>query len=333
MGEEKSIHYEKLRKHLKKITGLGYYNAGKTELICRCPFPGCEVDQKKNYSYGRLYLSTEYPFFNCFRCNTNGSIFKLLDYLDLDYKEYTSLESNDIKKFVKSVNYKNVIRDININDEKNNDNKYLNKVEYLKTRLGADYNIRTIPNLVFNIKEFITDNKIILNDREKGFLNYYEDNCIGFIGSRHKVLVLRSIKSDELISYHKINIDDSAGFKDFYGMSTGPILPADINKIVLCEGVFDFLVGYNHLSKHNNFENVCHWAAVFGSQYRLSIFSIMDFLCLTYVDVIILSDKDKDITYYDKIKSLPCVRNVDVFYNVQGHDFGELPIEIGRVTQ
>ena len=69
---------------LKELTGLGYYNGARTEIICRCPFEGCELELGKNYSYGRLYIDRENPVFHCFRCQNSGSIIKLFRKLNIN---------------------------------------------------------------------------------------------------------------------------------------------------------------------------------------------------------------------------------------------------------
>ncbi len=322
--------WDKLKDKLKELTGLGYYNSGKSELICRCPLPGCEIDDKKTYSYGRLYIHTSTPVFNCFRCNQSGTIFKLLKHLQLPAQDYLNLKHEafeGLSKGVKKLNTseivaQNIVEQLHIPDFSD---RYKSKIMYVKGRMGMDTDVLKIPNIIFNIREFIEKNNIELQYHQKQMVDVWEQNYVGFVGNRGMTLVLRNIQGDD---YHKVNVIMPEHFKDFYGLWTNEQHSGQTNKIVLCEGIFDLLVGIKSGALSPLRESSCFWAAALGSHYRGLVMSALDYMRLTYVDVIILSDRDKrpESKLYQQLRELPVIRNLEIYWNEYGQDFGQLPI-------
>lgn len=329
---EEYINWDKFQSKIQKITGLGYFNSSRTELIARCPFPNCELEQGKSYKYGRLYIHTDSPVFNCFRCNESGSILKLLRYLKLNIDEYIN-KDHEVFKNMKSG--RRVIRlntsDVNIQNNLSNMelpeflDRYHNKILYMKNRIGMDIDALKIPNVIFSIREFIQKNNIHLDYNDEMMLDTFDRDYIGFLGNRGTVLILRNTRG---LDYHKINLCNPGKMKDFYGMRTSFPDGGHTNKIVLCEGIFDLLVAIKSDSLSELREGSCFWAAVLGSFYRRTLISVLDYIKLSYVDVVVLSDNDK--SPYDKIfsslRNSPMVRNMKVVWNSYGNDFGQLPI-------
>lgn len=368
---------------LKELTGLGYYNGARTEIICRCPFEGCELELGKNYSYGRLYIDRENPVFHCFRCQNSGSIIKLFRKLNINPYEYIKQEVvTELTSSVYQVRNLFHHKDVSVYArkiflEKNKLNLKINipqseiyekKKRYLRNRIGPDTIVENIPNLVLNIAGFFYDNHIELTDYDRDLLPYYEKECIGFVGNRGLVLILRSFEGQ----YHKISLvkkpsstvtaaDTLCGerehqggrvpvfyYKDFYGVyinspnesslvSSGDVSNSSVgcglhngsvNKVLLTEGVFDLLVGLKHLSDSSVVKECCFAAAALGSYYSETLFSVLDYIRLSYVDLVILSDRDKplDSIEYKKLKESPFVRTLEIYYNKVGHDFGDYPI-------
>ncbi|MFN3478731.1 MAG: hypothetical protein ACK4ZM_05150, partial [bacterium] len=305
---------------------------------------GCELELGKNYNYGRLYIDRENPVFYCFRCQTTGSIFKLLGRLGLDPNQYLKEEVG--KNASSSVYWKrsNAAVDLSARKiflEKNKLNLkikipeseiYERKKRYLRCRIGPDTIVENIPNLVLSITSFLNDNHIELSYRDRQLLPYFEKECIGFVGNRGQLLILRSIEEGQ---YHKINLlpKEHYGknlYKDFYGVyTTGKGVSSDsVNRIILTEGIFDLLVGLKHPSVTSVVEEACFAAAALGSYYNEVLYSVLDYVRLSYVDLVIFSDQDKpkDSLEYKRLKENPCVRTLTLYYNRAGHDFGDYPI-------
>ena len=325
---------EELKKELKNKTGLGYFNGGHSELICRCPFPGCEMDEGKKYHYGRLYIDINTPVFHCFRCQTSGSIFKLFQQLNLKKEDFLILDHPAL--VFKGQRRRIHTADTNIVDVYDTlqlpkvepSEIYRKKEQYLKGRIGVDEDIHSIPNLVLNIREFIERNNIQLTKYDERFVEIYEQQYVGFVSSRGTIMVLRKAWG-EGDDYRKLQITNSGEFKDFYGLRSGHIKKDTINKIVICEGIFDLLVGIKSTKLQSLKQDSVFWAAALGSHYRKLINSLLHYVKLPMVDVVVLSDKDKKPTdkIYKTLRESPMVRNLELYWNREGHDFGEQNID------
>lgn len=329
------LQIDKFQKELKNKTGLGYFNGGRTELICRCPFPGCEIDEKKKYNYGRLYVDVNSPVFHCFRCQTSGSIFKLFQQLKLNKDEFLIKDHPSL--IYKGSRRTSYMPTSNTNIVDVYDKLILPKIEpsemykkkemYLRGRIGVDENIHTIPNLVLNIREFVEKNNIPLTKYDERFLEIYEQQYVGFVSARGTIMVLRKSwgGGDD---YRKLQITNSGEFKDFFGLRSGHIKNDKINKIVICEGIFDLLVGIKSTKLQALKQDSVFWAAALGSHYRKLVSSLLHYVKLPMVDVVVLSDKDKRDTdsIYKNLKNSPMVRNLEIYWNRYNHDFGEQDI-------
>jgi len=323
---------DELRDKLRELTGLGYMNGARNELICRCPLPNCELEVGKTYNYGRLYIdAVKSPVWHCFRCGQSGTIFKLLNYLKLDKAEFLNLDHEVFKYkgrcvIVNTSNFLPIDIYNNLKVEVPVRERYREKFTYLQGRLGIDSDVERIPRIIFNIRDFINDNGIELKERDEQFLEIYESQYIGFLSNRGTVLTLRKAIG-EGADYHRLQIINSGNFKDFYGVATGHIKKT-INKVVFCEGVFDLLVGIKTYELQNLLKDSCYWAAALGSHYRALLASILDHIKLPYVDVVVLTDRDKKPSdpVFDKLKKSPMVRNLEIYWNKLGHDFGARPI-------
>jgi len=326
-----------LEKFLEEKTGLSHWNSSRSELICRCPFPDCELDSFRQKEvvrdHGHLYISTKEPVFFCQKCNTSGSIIKLIRKCKGDPKKFLPAEVLDgktfefkYKKFEQFGIYKHFIPKIN-------PDIYKLKRQYLKYRLGQEIDLEKIPGLVLNIREFITENKIQLTGNSLRLFEYFENSFVGFITSRGTKLVLRNIDDNADIQYHKINLIEEGGFfKDIYGVHLRYPLK-DINTIVLCEGVFDLLVALNHPKLREIKEKSCYWAAVIGTYYNKAILSVLDLCNITMSDVVILSDSNVPEKNYYWVSKNISVRSLSVYYNKLGEDFGKLPISLVKAKE
>lgn len=329
---------EKFKEFLEKKTGWSKFNGAKTELMTLCPFPDCDIDRGKQKN-GHLYIDASNPIFFCQRCNTTGTVFKLIRQLNGDPSGLLDM-NHDIFKYHKSRNLDT--SSITVTDDKsrvkieNQDlDLYKQKSLYLKGRLGFTFNLDLIPNLILGIKDFVDNNHIKLNLIEKQYLPYYESSYIGFLGSRRNDLILRYIGQDlNMRRYIKIKLVQDSLFKDFYGIQTNYI--GKDNTIVLVEGTFDLLVAIYSNELDELRKRSCFWAAILGSYFSSVIPSVLDYIKIPYTNVVILADRDKklDDKIFEKVKNSPMVGNLEIFYNQSGEDFGMKPINpIGTVFQ
>ena len=328
---------DETRKKLKEITGLGYFNGGHSELICRCPFPNCELEQGKTYHYGRLYIDLGSPVFHCFRCQTSGSIFKLFQYLKLNVKEYVvegheSLQYKGSRRCIHintaNANIVDIIDKLKIPGFDANSINFNKKSAYLKSRLGSEVDLSTVPNLVLKIREFVNNNRVELTKYDESMLELYDRQYVGFLSTRGTMITLRKTFG-EGDDYRKLQIAQPGEFKDFYALRSGHIKNDKINKIILCEGIFDLLVSMKSYELRDLYGDSVYWAAALGSHYKKLIDSLLHYVRLPMVDVVVLSDKDKkpDDPIYKALRSSSMVRNLEIYWNKLGHDFGAYPIQ------
>ena len=322
-----------LREKLKELTGLTYFNGVKSELIVRCPLPGCELEHKKNHNHGRMYIDLNSPVFHCFRCGSSGTIFKLLRYLKLNPSDYVNgdhevFKSGKIRKTTSNIFNNDNFENLNFKNSSGILNRYDYKLDYLRSRLGEDSQVENLPNLVLNIKDFIFNNKVELVNRDLKLLDDYESNYIGFVGNRGNTLLLRSIFTDSPKPYQKIPLKPAGYFKDFFGIFNKSINKDKMNTIVLGEGTWDVLLPYkSEIFKEISNES-CFWGAALGSEFTATLTSILDYVKLPQVNVILLSDRDHlpSDKIYKKLNNHPMVNNLKLVYNKFGHDFGKRPI-------
>lgn len=329
------IDYIGIRKLLEEKTGLAKFNAGKTNIISYCPW--CELGSTKNH--GHLYLECiddpiQIPVFHCFKCeDTNkskGTLVKLLRFLGTDPKKYISEELLNSKSSERNYNYYS--KELKIYKHKINDQNfdaYKLKRQYIQSRLGFDFDINRIPRLIFNIREFIRENKIDLKDKNR-FIEYYEKSFIGFVSDDGTMMILRNIDNNSVYRYVKLPlIENKNFFKDLYTIKWGQTKKGS-NTIILCEGIFDLLVSINNIELQETRNRSCLWASVLGCGYMNAISSALDRCKLTASNFVILSDRDKNENFYHKIKSHPSILNLEVCWNKYEKDFGKLPIGLIR---
>jgi len=274
------------------------------------------------------------PVFHCFKCEdenkSKGTLVKLLRYLGVDPKEYISGETLESKFSERNYDYykkKLVIHRHEIKPQ--NFNNYKLKTQYIHSRLGFDFDISRIPRMIFNIREFIRDNKIDLKDKEK-FLDYYDKSFVGFISDDGTVMILRNIDNNSQYRYVKLSLVENKNFfKDLYSIKWGQTKKGS-NTIILCEGIFDLLVAINNKELQEAKNRSCIWASVLGCGYNNAIISALYRCKLTASNIIILSDRDKKENYYHKIRQNPAILNFEVYWNKYNEDFGKLPIGLIR---
>jgi len=307
---------------LNEKTGFAHYNNAKTEIICKCPW--CESESTKQK--GHLYISTENPLFNCFKCETTGIVTKLIRELNGKPKEFVFEKALEFKSDYSRKEFS--VKSYKI--EKQIPDNYKLKTRYLKGRLGSEVNIDDVPGLILNIEEFLRNNKIHIDDSTKKLLDYLQNSFLGFISCRGNSLVLRNVDSTSNFRYYKIQLGHDNFFKDFYGIKTGNS-NGQVNTIVLCEGPFDLLVASSTSELKEIKDKSCLWAAVLGCGYDKIIPSVLDYCKITAANFVILSDSNKSENHYRRFKKNPSVLNLEIYWNKFGSDFGKKPINLVRV--
>jgi len=329
------IDYLEIRKLLEEKTGLAKFNTGKTNIISYCPW--CELGSTKNH--GHLYLECiddpkQIPVFHCFKCEdknkSKGTLVKLLRFLGADPKKYISeelLRSNFSERTYDYYKKDLIVYKHKINEQ--NFDAYKLKRQYIQSRLGVDFDISRIPRLIFNIREFINENKIDLKDKNR-FLDYYEQSFIGFITDDGTMMIIRNIDNNSVYRYAKLPLTENKNFfKDLYTIKWGQTKKGS-NTIILCEGIFDLLVSINNIELQEIRSRSCIWASVLGCGYMNAISSALDRCKLTASNFVILSDRDKNENFYHKIKIHPSILSLEVCWNKYEEDFGKLPIGLIR---
>ncbi|GIU69202.1 MAG: hypothetical protein KatS3mg002_0438 [Candidatus Woesearchaeota archaeon] len=278
--------------------------------ICRCPW--CELNEEKTHYH--LYISKEIPAFNCFHCNKHGHINLLFKAINIrENVDNLIVKSNSFsnKKSLKNIDNKEFIlpeiEDINFPD----------KVRYIKKRLGSDFDVKNIKNLILDFQKFIEINKI-QNFADMCWLDAYQKDYVGFLFDHHSKLLIRSIKNK---FYKKIQLFEFNG-DDLYSLTTGQ----NPDTIIVGEGVFDIYSQYSFNFLKIN-KPVIYVAALSNNYLRAIKYAIEEYQCFL-PNIIILSDSNINKNYYSflKHKIKPIITKLLVYYNGTGKDFNEAPI-------
>lgn len=317
------VNWDNILSFLKNKTGLANYNGSKTEIITRCY--NCEKDSKKCHGHLYLKIDENFPVYNCFRCESSGSIVKLITEFGGTPSDFLSEDILN-KKFDRS---KKVcftgIRNINYSVNNRNYDDFKLKTGYLKGRLGHSIDIDDVPNLILDFESFIKENRIVLNDQQKEILPFLCTNFVGFLTIRGTQIVCRNIDETSTFRYYKLDLlEEDMTYKDFYGFKTGPVLD-DMNTIVLSEGPFDLLSPYYSSRFNDLISSSCIWASVLNKRIDTMIQSVLDYCNIPKSKFIIFSDKDvmysSDIM--KNIRLHPQVQSVEFQWNTAGKDFGD----------
>lgn len=319
------IEWENIKELLKEKTGLSYFNSSRTELICSCPW--CEPFSNKGH--GHLYISMDpnYLVFNCFRCEKNGPLIRLIKKCEGDPSKYIDdnlvrINSNTRISNIRGISYKkNYYFDEDIYSDINRQ-----KRSYILGRIGYNVDLSLIPNMIFSIKTFIRHNNIELNNYDLDKIDLLERYYIGFVCNRNTQIVFRCI-CNEFREYEKIKLSESV-LKDFYGLKLNSI-DDKISNIVISEGIFDILVPYFSEEFFELKQSSCCWCACLGKGFEKSLKSIMEYYMISRFNLIVFADNDMKNYRFTNIDN-SCINSIHVFRNRLGKDFGKHPISITK---
>lgn len=232
--------------HLKKISN--YYNDHGKEIIMYCVY--CDDATRPNPKHGHLYIDKTQPIFHCFRCDTSGTLLRLLidsGFDDSEILQYLSqfIKYRTIKDYYKTKKKSAKINQIqesilnkNIEFEKQYPSKYEIYNKYLKTRLG---------NVDFS--------KFLISPTY-----FYEKLSCLFTNCDNEEVALRLIEPYKDIRYHLFQETSGRYYfqeKDF----------DKYRRVVLAEGPFDMLPLYLYSDEFKN----CFFIALNGKKYNSAI--------------------------------------------------------------
>ena len=225
-------------RHLQKISPGMFRDTGG-ELMIFCPY--CDDSKRKNASnHGHMYLAVNMPVFNCFRCDTSGTIIRFLIDTGFTDEEVLKYIASFVKyKFVKNYSKTSIVNNQiitqlykqnvdRVNKFKNEKtDQFLRFKQYLTKRIGGvDYNI-------FFIFPYFLDSK------GQKYLS-----C-GFNNSDNEIIGYRLIDSHPYFRYKKNPNQYHFQSRDF----------DKYQEITIGEGPFDIitLYLYNKLFKDSYF--------------------------------------------------------------------------------
>jgi hypothetical protein len=202
---------------------------------------------------------------------------------------------------------------------------FTHKRMYMRKRTGNKVEIDKIPNLIFNISEFLAINKLDIIGENKTISNYEMDmlqnNFVGFLSEHHTLMYCRSIDENASFKFKKIPLqNDGLLMLDYWAIHN---VNRDSNLVILSEGNFDILseYGFDSLSLKER-------AKIFASGSTFSYSSLLKSVCfdedIFKADVIILSDTDKPAKWYRKFlkDNGHIIKTCKIYMNRRGKDFG-----------
>ncbi|MEM4260775.1 MAG: hypothetical protein QXG00_06055 [Candidatus Woesearchaeota archaeon] len=322
--------------YLKKfLTEKGIYRrttANGKNFECFCIFCNDHKDDKKAK---HLYVSTCDNVYHCWLCQSSGTITNLIKKLTSDSVSvikhiFTEEELRKTKQY-KNGNTGKIIQKVNtvkytLPEIARDD--FLAKRKYIKQRIDFQGEIEEIPNLIFDIKKFISINK--LDDKVPKTFNFQflNDNYVAFLLHNHSMIICRSISEYIPFKFVKIPLQDRIENLSDYYVLFGNKYP-DSKLVVLSEGIFDILGCY--FSRKLNFHNDINMYV--SCQGFDGYSNVLKSLCFDFhlfnIDVVILSDSDKKIQNYKNIlsKNIHNINSFQIYYNKGKKDFGTFPVE------
>jgi len=319
------MNVEKLKEFLfeKKIL----MNENTTDFIGRCPLCGDHPDKHKQ---GHLYVSkvVEYPFAHCFFCNAKMTIIDFINTVSGNKNiSETIISKDELNKIQNNPNKKSK-RDLRrFEIPKLDIDRFKNKTEYIKFRTDNKLQIDKIPNLIFDFENFINENNIQLDEKDKKHTLELQNMFVGFLSNNHTKLFCRCIDSNFWMKFRKVNLQAMPyDLLDYYSIPGGSPILSDT--VVLTEGSFNALGEYAYDSLGIR-DKVKVYAAGQSFSYSALLKSVCFFESVFKVNIVILSDDDKkehDYKYFIK-NNEHVINTLKVFYNKNpGGDFGSFPI-------
>ena len=336
---------------IKKAFIDALYNRGgyirqvdDVEYRLRCPICGdSETNMNKARFYIRIDPDDNFPMvYKCFKCQAKGvvdsELMNLLEIDDINLKSnigYLNKTSDNIEG--QKVSFKNdkiIMFDYVLPEVQ----RYPNKINYIRDRLGCDITQEDISNMKIttSLKDFLIVNKIKETTFEKSMCRLLESNYIGFLSFGSSYILFRDVSGKPTdMPWIKYPITkESKKSKIFYSIASDiNIFTTDELTINLSEGVMDILSAYKNLGY--NKPNTMNIAV--GGQLYPTVLQVLIGIGIvgSNIHINIFSDNDgefnnkenvhvTDIKYFNtifkKIKYL--YGSVTVHYNRISKDIG-----------
>ncbi len=290
-----------------------FTTVGNSEVVIHCPY--CDdATRKRAFNHGHCYLSAQHPVWHCFRCESSGSLPRLL----LDYGFSDDEVFKDLKYYInfkfKTDSYKNIIND--------KTKKTFNIDIHTKNHMFKDKHLDDFKNIEKYINKRIGS---LIDYNQFGMVGGKLEggkNCIHFINSNGERNVSRYITGNK--RYKKYNPD----LLNLYFFQKWNFDLYD--NIVLAEGPFDIINLYLYTNHKKTF-----FISMNGKNY----FSTLNHLLMTELllgkyKIIYLFDNDvKNYKYIIKkskilIDKLNSNIKIDFLLPLIGKDVGDFPATI-----
>ena len=317
---------QKLKQALVEKKMFVKATANGKNYICICPYCG---DHLEKYKRGHLYISTDKNVCHCFFCNGSWQTTAMLKKNGIDSnKIYTKIEQEYKPNSGVEAASSAMKRKLKVYKLPKIDMSFENKRAYIKKRTNYLAKPEDIPNLVFNIQEFIHINNIQYKPNTRDVsIEYLNTNFVGFLTKNHTKLICRNVDPDSSLKFKKIDLqDDPYEMIDYYVIYGNH---QKGNKIVMAEGIFNALAEY-----YTDSLGIKDETKLYVACNSFSYSSVLKSVCFDYhifeSDVVILSDADKKLLDYNKYlyqQSSHILNSLNIYYNELKNDFGMFPLK------
>lgn len=284
---------DRLRVMLHNIFPEAKDVSSNREITINCPL--CEREGNPDtgkHMYISLGLDNKPPMFNCFkRTGHSGLLTKYnLEQLSNHSQYIDTVLMDEIENYNKAMS--NYGRLQSIREQRTclivpESKKYKNKLNYLSTRLGIQFNpdMCRENKIILSLYEFLYNNYINTYTMDKRSMDKLDKDFIGFLTNTGTSIIMRNI-TDIGSRYIKYNIIENSS-TSYY------ILPSEIDiykpiEAHIAEGPFDILSILHNL-KNGNRKNKVY--ASIGSKaylnlikYLLVDIGLVDFVLHVYID-------------------------------------------------
>ena len=286
---------------------LPYITQNSSHFIFRCPFCG----DSSNKTKGHLYVSKDKPVYRCARCGESGHYSRLLNILNINNvvlpkTAFGNSKTNYNQGYSSFVKY-------TISDDAE---AYLNK------RLG---NVSIDPDEANIVSS--DEMKVIYSGSQKyNPKRRLPVDSINFLTYNKRKIVCRVYGESDLEYFGRYDNIALADGSDVYVLNNKRNYSEYIKHktIVIAEGIFDILNTYYNVKIFP--KDAVYTAALnahIGKAYEIGSSVALSF----YPKIVVLADNDKKD--FDYLKCIPnsMRKNVSIYRNKLGKDFGEEKVQ------
>ena len=304
--------------------------AGGRNIIAKCVICGDHPNERKQ---NHLYIATDKNVYHCFLNGCSGRTSSLLRKLTGTTENINDIFTRDelntkvvshIGGIIKKGKLVRNLKQFEIPQIE--PDQFLNKRKYIKERLNFLTNPEDTPGLIFDIRGFIHNNKIEFNS-DLHNLDFLHNNYIAFLMNHQTMLWCRCLIDDTPMKFAKIHLqDDVLELLDYYSFPGGG--GKDSTTVVIGEGIFNCLAEYNTDSLGIR-DTVHSYVACQGFDNFSGVIKSFCFDNHMFeIDLVVLSDTDKEIDKYLKLldKTDHNLKSLNIYYNKSGKDFGTFPL-------